>query len=80
MNGDNTMEDFLDEGNMIGQIPVFIVSWNPVLEAPSLMVWEEGWDFLDNEQRQEVLIAVDQTLEEMQEHILPDYPPEDLQA
>ena len=76
----NTMNEFVNEGNMLGQIPVFITMWNPVLKVPSTIVWEEGWDFLDNEQRQEILIAVDETLEEMQEHILPDYPPEDLQG
>ena len=76
----NTMSDFVNEGNMLGQIPVFITMWNPILKVPSTIVWEEGWDFLDNEQRQEILIAVDETLEEMQEHILPDYPPEDLQG
>ena len=76
----NTMNDFVNEGNMLGQIPVFITMWIPILKVPSTIVWEEGWDFLDNEQRQEILIAVDETLEEMQEHILPDYPPEDLQG
>lgn len=76
----NTMNEFVNEGNMLGQIPVFITMWNPILKVPSTIVWEEGWDFLDNEQRQEILIAVDETLEEMQEHILPDYPPEDLQS
>tara|TARA_A100001391_G_scaffold197081_1_gene176643 strand:+ start:716 stop:955 length:240 start_codon:yes stop_codon:yes gene_type:complete len=76
----NTMNEFVNEGNMLGQIPVFITMWNPILKVPSTIVWEEGWDFLDNEQRQEILIAVDETLEEMQEHILPDYPPEDLQG
>ena len=76
----STMNEFINEGNMLGQIPVFITMWNPILKVPSTIVWEEGWDFLDNEQRQEILIAVDETLEEMQEHILPDYPPEDLQG
>ena len=69
-----------NEAIIAGDAPVFIVSWNIIDNQPSVLVWEDGWDCLDNEQRKELLETVTDTVAEMMDHIVPDYPPEDLQA
>lgn len=66
------------EAFLNGDAPVFVVSWNIIDEQPSVLVWEQGWDCLDNEDRKELLEAVTETIVEMMDHIVPDYPPEDL--
>jgi len=78
MSKDENAEDY--EPFYAGDAPVFIVSWNLIDEKPSVLVWEEGWDCLDNEERKELLNSVADTIMEMNEHIVPDYPPDDLQA
>ena len=75
-----TMQEFINEGSFIEKIPVVLITWDEYEDAPSSLVWEDGWDALDNEQRYQILTATASTLAEMMLHIVPDYPPEDLQG
>lgn len=59
--------------------PIIIATWNVEL-GPNVIIWETGWDALDNDDRIELMQSLADVMLELQEHIVPDYPPDDLQA
>lgn len=73
----NDNEIFLDNSEI--NAPIIIATWN-VENGPNVIIWEAGWDALDNDDRIELMQTLAENMLELQEHIVPDYPPEDLQA
>ena len=63
----------------IQELPIIVATWDIKKKKPSAFVLAEGWDHLDNEERQEVLLTLEATLDEMHEHIVPDFLPPDLE-
>mgnify|MGYP003150376949 CR=1 FL=1 len=59
--------------------PVIIATWS-IERGPNVIIWEAGWDLLDNDDRIELMQNLADVMLELQEHLVPDYPPEDLQA
>tara|TARA_R100001463_G_scaffold48448_3_gene97540 strand:+ start:663 stop:890 length:228 start_codon:yes stop_codon:yes gene_type:complete len=59
--------------------PIIIATWNEE-HGPNVIIWEAGWDVLDNDDRIELMQSLADVMLELQEHLVPDYPPEDLQA
>ena len=73
-------EQFFDGySDFIQELPIIVATWDVKKKKSSTFVLAEGWDYLDNEQRHEVLMTLEGTLDEMHGHIVPDFLPPDLE-